>query len=95
MTTDALDPHGATPPPLSAPEPQTAEDLHAADAHHVGGGHEHEHMAAGHAHEDDHSADHAETPTGPVDWGAWIVGAVGVAAGGAIAIVMALAIQHG
>lgn len=95
MTTGEWDPHGVTPVPAGADEPRTEEDLHAADAHRVGGGHEHEHMVAGHAHEDDHSTDHAETRVGPVDWGAWLVGAIGVGAGSVIAIVLAVAIQHG
>jgi hypothetical protein len=43
----------------------SAADTHAEDAHHVGGGHEHEH-APGH----DEHGDHSE-PLGPVDTAAW------------------------
>lgn len=46
-------------------------------------------------HEMDHSPAHAEAPPGPVDWAAWAVGALGVAAGGLMALVLVLAIQHG
>jgi hypothetical protein len=74
---------------------RTDEDLHAADAHHVGGGHEHEHMAAGHAHEDDHSEDHGEEPLGPVDWGAWGASLVGIGAGALVALAMFVGIARG
>jgi ABC-type nickel/cobalt efflux system permease component RcnA len=70
------------------------EDIHAADAHHVGGGHDHPH-AAGHGHEDDHAADHAGEPLGPIDWGAWLISLVGLTAGGIVAIVLAQTIAHG
>lgn len=95
MTAGELDPHGEAPLRAGADVPRTEEDLHAADAHHVDGGHEDEHIAGGHAHEDDHSSDHEETPAGPVDWGAWLVGAIGVGVGSVIAVVLAVAIQHG
>ena len=41
-----------------------------------------------HEHEDDHSSDHAETPPGPIDWGAWLVSAVGVGAGLLVALTL-------
>ena len=84
MTTSELDPSAATPAPTGADGPKANGDLPAADAHHAVGGHQ-----------DAHSADHAETFVGPVDWGAWLVGAIGVGAGSVIAVVLAAAIQHG
>ena len=75
--------------------PRSEEDAHAADAHHVGGGHEHQHMVGGHAHEDDHSADHADVPLGPIDWGAWLVSVVGAGAGLIVALALFLSIQNG
>lgn len=95
MTTGEADPHADAPHPADGDEQRTEEDAHAADAHHVGGGHEHEYMVDGHANEDDHSADHAEAPPGPIDWGAWLVSAIGVGTAAVIAIVLFVAIQHG
>lgn len=73
---------------------ESDEDVHAADAHQVGGGHDHEH-ATGHAHDDEHEAEHGEPPAGPIDWGAWLVSVVGLAAGSVVAVVIAQAIAHG
>src|SRR4051812_39283726 len=73
---------------------ESGEDLHAADAHHVGGGHDHAH-AAGHAHDDAHEANHEDMPAGPIDWGAWLVAIVGVAAGGVVAVVLGVVSAHG
>jgi len=73
---------------------ETEEDVHAADAHHVGGGHDHAH-AAGHAHDDNHEAEHGEPPPGPIDWGAWGVSIVGLAAGGVVALVIGQVLAHG
>ena len=84
MTTSELDPSGATPAPTGADAPMAEVYLHAVDAHHAAGGHQ-----------DAHSTDHAAQPVGPIDWGAWLVGAIGVGAGSVIAIVLAAAIQHG
>jgi hypothetical protein len=66
------------------------EDLHAADAHHVGGGHEHEH-ASGHDHDEEHPAEHAGEPLGPIDWGAWGAAVAGVAVAALIAASLAVA----
>lgn len=45
----------------------TDEHVHAADAHHVGGGHDHDHDEG---HMDAEADDHGET-LGPIDWKAW------------------------
>jgi hypothetical protein len=95
MATDETHPDAHEPSTGVAAEPRSGEDLHAADAHHVGGGHEHEHMVGGHAHEDDHSADHGDASLGPVDWGAWLISAVGVGAGLMVAVMLFVSIQHG
>jgi hypothetical protein len=47
------------------------------------------------ADEDDHSTDHAESPLGPIDWGAWLVSAIGVGTAAVIALVLFVSIQHG
>ena len=71
-----------------------SEDIHAADAHDVGGGHDQAH-AVGQAHDDAHETDHGEPPPGPIDWGAWSVSVVGLAAGSVVAAVIALVLAHG
>ena len=54
------------------------EDAHAGDAHHVGGGHDHDHDT-GHDHDDAHAAGHGGgDELGPVDWRAWGAGLLGV-----------------
>lgn len=70
---------------------RTNEDLHAADAHHVGGGHDHDHEGTGHDHADEHAADHGAEPLGPIDWAAWAISAVGVAFGAVIALCLYVA----
>jgi len=47
------------------------------------------------AEEDPHAAHEADAPVGPIDWGAWLVSAIGVGAGSLIAVALAVAIQHG
>jgi hypothetical protein len=54
------------------------EDAHAADAHHVGGGHDHDHES-GHDHADAHAEEHEGEALGPIDWLAWGAGALGIA----------------
>lgn len=72
----------------------TYEEDHAADAHHVGGGHEHDHESTGHDHGDEgHDPDHDGEQLGPVDWGAWGASLLGVGLGLVIALVMYLAIS--
>lgn len=66
----------------------TDEETHAADAHHVGGGHDHDHDA-GHSDEADHHGDQA-VPLGPIDWRAWGISALGILVGVAIAVVLAI-----
>jgi hypothetical protein len=77
--------HSEDPPP-------SGEDAHAADAHHVGGGHDHPHALVGHAHED--SGDHDVEALGPIDWGAWTASLAGVGSGVLIALVLAVAASH-
>jgi hypothetical protein len=84
-----------TPHAADADDARAAEeDAHAADAHHVGGGHDHAH-ATGHAHDDGQEADHGEAPAGPIDWGAWLVSIVGLAAGGVVALVIGQVLAQG
>ena len=66
----------------------TDEHTHAADAHHVGGGHDHDHDE-GHADAAEEHEDQA-SPLGPIDWRAWGISAIGLAVGVAIAVVLAL-----
>ena len=49
----------------------------------------------GHAHDDEHEAEHGEPPAGPIDWGAWLVSIVGLAAGGVVAVVIGQVLAHG
>ncbi len=71
-----------------APRPDLEKD-HAADAHHVGGGHDHAHDTGGHDHDDMHPEEHEE-PLGPIDWPAWGVSLLGVGLGGVIALALFL-----
>lgn len=67
------------------------EEVHAADAHHVGGGHDHEHDTGGHDHDEMHpDGEHTEPALGPVDWAAWGVSLLGVGLGGVIAVALFL-----
>lgn len=63
-----------------APDPDF-EEARAADAHHVGGGHDHDEM---------HPDGHAEPALGPIDWAAWGVSLLGVCFGGVIALALFL-----
>lgn len=51
--------------------------------------------ATGHGHTDEHAAEVSEPVPGPIDWGAWFVSIVGIAAGGVVAVVLAQTIAHG
>jgi hypothetical protein len=72
-----------------APDPDF-EDVHAADAHHAGGGHDHAHDTGGHDHDEMHPDEHAEPALGPIDWAAWGVSLLGVGLGGVIALCLRL-----
>lgn len=62
----------------------TNEEVHAADAHDVGGGHDHEH-ASGHDQAETHGESHDGEALGPVDWRAWGFALLGVGAAALIA----------
>jgi hypothetical protein len=72
-----------------APDPDF-EEARAADAHHVGGGHDHDHDTGGHDHDAMHPDGHAEPALGPIDWAAWGVSLLGVCFGGVIALALFL-----
>jgi hypothetical protein len=72
------------------PPDQDFEDVHAADAHHVGGGHDHEHDTGGHDHDEMHAGEHAEAALGPIDWATWGISLLGVGLGGVIGLCLYL-----
>lgn len=68
-----------------APDPDF-EEVHAADAHQVGGSHDHDHEAGGHDHDEMHPDEYSEPALGPIDWAAWGISLLGVGIGGIIAL---------
>lgn len=66
------------------------DELHRADAHHVGGAHMEEHDAG---HDDHESGGHDEERLGPIDWPAWGASALGVAVALAMALLFFVAVQ--
>jgi hypothetical protein len=90
----AIDEYGTPGTPAAGLSPSTphAADAEAHDAH--GAGHD-AHGAAHDVHADEHGDEHGEPPPGPIDWGAWAVSLVGLAAGGAVALVIGQVLAHG
>jgi hypothetical protein len=66
------------------------DEVHRADAHHVGGAHVEEHDAG---HDDHDEAGHEEERLGPIDWPRWGAGVLGVAIAGVMAALFALAVM--
>jgi hypothetical protein len=64
-------------------------ELHRADAHHVGGAHMEDHDAG---HDDHDEAGHQEERLGPIDWAAWGASALGVAVAAVTAALFYLAV---
>lgn len=96
MAAGVPEPDHASPVGAAAETLPTAGDEHAGDASHPGGEPAHGSVAAAaHLPADEHASGHDESLPGPVDWGAWLVSAVGVGAGAAVALVLFAAIQHG
>ncbi len=71
------------------PEP-IPDELHAADAHHVGGGHDHPHDTGGHDHDSMHPEEEHEEPLGPIDWAAWGISALGIGIGALVGLCLFL-----
>jgi hypothetical protein len=65
-------------------------ELHRADAHHVGGAHMEGHDAG---HDDHDEAGHPEERLGPIDWARWGASVLGVAIAGVMAALFSLAVM--